>query len=67
MDHHLEAIADLQLFRLNGKRELTERKNAFRLAADIDEKLVLILGDDDALENLTFIKDFEALFVEALF
>ena len=40
---------------------------AFGLAADVDEQLVLILGDDQAGEDLTFIEDFEALFVHALF
>ena len=32
----------------------------------VDEQLVLVFGNDDADEHLTFIEDFKALFVHAL-
>ncbi|MBV8582020.1 MAG: hypothetical protein JOZ86_15460 [Candidatus Eremiobacteraeota bacterium] len=66
MDHDFQGVADLQFFGLDRERELAERQNTLGLAADVDEKLVLILRDDDAGENLTFIEDLEALFVQAL-
>jgi hypothetical protein len=66
MDHHLELIADAQFLRFDRERELAEGQDAFGLAADVDEQFVLIFCDDDAGENLTFVKNFEALFVEAL-
>ena len=66
VDHDFQSVADLQFFGLDRERELAERQNTLGLAADVDEKLVLILRDDDAGENLTFIEDLEALFVQAL-
>jgi len=66
VDHDFQGVADLQFFWLDRERELAERQNTLGLAADVDEKLVLILRDDDAGENLTFIEDLEALFVQAL-
>jgi hypothetical protein len=66
VDHDFQGVADLQLFRLDDERKLAERQNAFRLAADVDEQLVLVLGDDDAGEDLTLVENLEALFVQAL-
>ncbi|HEX3550354.1 MAG TPA: hypothetical protein VHT53_08265 [Candidatus Elarobacter sp.] len=66
MDHDFQGIADLELFRLDRERELAEGQDALGLAADVDEQLVLILGDDDACENLTLVEDFQGLFVQAL-
>ncbi len=50
-----------------GERKLAETEYPFGLAADVDEQLVLILRDDEADEDLTFIENLEALFVHALF
>ncbi len=44
MDHHLELVADVEFLRLDGERELAEWKNAFGLAADVDEQFVLIFA-----------------------
>jgi hypothetical protein len=66
MDHDFEGVADLELLRFDRKRELAEREDAFGLAADVDEQFVLILGDDDAGEDLTLVENLEALFVQAL-
>jgi hypothetical protein len=66
VDHDFQGVADLQLLRFDRKRELAERKDAFGLAADVDEQLVLVLGDDDAGEDLTFVENLEALFVQTL-
>ena len=57
MDHHFEFVADVELFRLDDERELAEGKNAFGLAADVDEQLVLIFCDDDAGEDLAFVEN----------
>ena len=38
----------------------------FGLAADVDEQFVLIFRDDDADEDLAFVENLEALFVESL-
>jgi hypothetical protein len=66
VDHDFQGVADLELFRLDRERELAERQDAFGFAADVDEELVLILGDDDAGENLPLVEDLEGLFVQAL-
>ena len=60
MDHHFELVADVEFFGLDGERELAERKNAFGLAADVDEQFVLIFFDDDAGEDLAFVENLEA-------
>ncbi|BDE07995.1 hypothetical protein WPS_32710 [Vulcanimicrobium alpinum] len=67
MDHDFQGVADFELLRFDRQRQLAEREDAFGLAADVDEQFVLILGDDDAGENLALIEDLEGLFVEALF
>jgi len=67
MDHDFERVADLQLFGLDGEREFPERKRPLGFAADVDEQFILILGDDDARQDLAFVENLEALFVEALF
>jgi len=67
MDHDFERVADLQLFGLDGERELPEGKRPLGFAADVDEQFILILGDDDAGQDLPFVENLEALFVEALF
>jgi hypothetical protein len=66
MDHDFQGVADLQLLRLDRERELAEGQNSLRLPADVDQELVLVLGDDDAGEDLTLVENLEALFVEAL-
>jgi hypothetical protein len=66
MDHHFEFVADAELFGLDDERELAEGQDALGLAADIDEQLVLIFCNDDADENLAFVENLEALFVESL-
>jgi hypothetical protein len=66
MDHHFEFIADAEFFRLDDERKLAEGQNALGLAADVDEQLVLIFCNDDADENLAFVENLEALFVESL-
>ena len=66
MDHHLELIADAQFLRFDRERELAERQDALGLAADVNEQFVLIFCDDDAGEDLAFVENLEALFVEAL-
>jgi hypothetical protein len=66
VDHDFEGVADLQFLRFDRERELAERKDAFGLAADVDEQFVLIFRNDDAGEDLAFIENLEALFVEAL-
>jgi hypothetical protein len=66
VDHHFEGVADLELLRLDRERQLAEREDAFGLAADVDEQLVLVLGDDDAGEDLALVEDFQGLFVQAL-
>jgi hypothetical protein len=66
MDHDLELVAHLELFGLDRKRKLAEGERAFGLAADIDEQFVLVLRDDQAGEDLAFVEDLEAFFVEAL-
>jgi hypothetical protein len=66
VDHDFQGVADLELLRFDRKRELAEREDAFGLAADVDEQFVLILGDDDAGEDLTLVENLEALFVQAL-
>jgi len=66
MDHDFQGVADLQFLGLDRERQLTEGQNALRLAADVDQKLVLVLCDDDAGEDLTLVENLEALFVEAL-
>jgi hypothetical protein len=63
VDHHLELIADFQFLRLDRKREFAETENAFGLAADVDQQLVLVFGDDDAGEDLALVENLEALFV----
>jgi hypothetical protein len=66
VDHDFQGVADLQLLRLDRQRELAERQNPFGLAADVDQEFVLILGDDDAGEDLALVENLEALFVQAL-
>jgi hypothetical protein len=63
VDHDFQGVADLELLGLDRERELAEGENPLGLAADVDEQLVLILGDDDAGENLTLVEDLQALFV----
>jgi hypothetical protein len=46
MNHHLDGVSNAQKFGIDGERQLAERKDAFGLAADVDEDLVLILLDD---------------------
>jgi hypothetical protein len=59
VDHDFQGVADFELFGFDRERQLTERQDAFGFAADVDEQLVLILGDDDAGENLAFVEDFQ--------
>jgi hypothetical protein len=66
VDHDFQGVADLQLFRLDRERELAERQNPFGLAADVDQQLILVLGDDDAGEDLSLVENLEALFVQTL-
>ncbi|HEX3467832.1 MAG TPA: hypothetical protein VHT05_07135 [Candidatus Elarobacter sp.] len=66
MDHDFQGVADLELLRFDRERQLAEREDAFGFAADVDEQFVLVLGDDDAGENLALVEDFQGLFVEAL-
>jgi hypothetical protein len=66
MDHDLELVAHLELFGLDRKRQFAEGERAFGLAADVDEQFVLVLRDDQAGEDLAFIEDLEAFFVETL-
>jgi hypothetical protein len=66
MDHHFEFVADAEFFRLDDERKLAEGQNALGLAADVDEQLVLIFCNDDADENLAFVENLEALFVQPL-
>src|SRR5581483_850331 len=66
VDHDFQRVADLQFFRLDRERELAEREDAFGLAADVDEQLVLILRDDDAGEDLALVEDLQAFFVQRL-
>jgi hypothetical protein len=67
VDHHLELVADVQFLGLDDEREFAEGEDAFGLAADVDQQFVLIFRNDDADEDLAFIENFEALFVEPLF
>ena len=67
MDHHFERVADVQQFRIDCERELAERKDAFGLAADVDEHFVLIFLDDRAGEDLALVENLERFFVEPLF
>jgi hypothetical protein len=67
VDHHFELIADVKFLGIDGERELAEVQDAFGLAADVDEQLVLVLGDDQSDENLAFVENLEALFIHALF
>jgi hypothetical protein len=48
MDHHLEFIADAELFRLDDERKFAEGENTLGLTADVDEQFVLIFCNDDA-------------------
>jgi hypothetical protein len=66
VDHDLEGVADLQLLGLDRQRELAEREDALGLAPDVDEELVLVLGDDDAGEDLAFVQNLQRLFVQSL-
>jgi hypothetical protein len=66
MDHHFEFVADVEFFGLDDERELAEGQDALGLAADVDQQFVLILCNDDADEDLAFVENFEALFVEPL-
>ncbi len=66
MNHHFELVADLERLRIDRETQLAERKRAFRLASDVDQQFFLILGDDDAGQDLTLVEDFQALFVEPL-
>jgi hypothetical protein len=63
MDHDFQRVADHELLRFDRERELAEREDALGLAADVDQEFVLILGDDDAGEDLALIENLEALFV----
>jgi hypothetical protein len=66
MDHDFERVADPKQFRIDGERELAERKDAFGFAADVDQQFVFIFLDDRAGENLAFVEYFERLFVAVL-
>jgi hypothetical protein len=66
MNHYFEFVADAELFGLDDERELAEGQNALGLAADVDQQFVLIFCNDDADEDLTFVENLEALFVEPL-
>jgi hypothetical protein len=37
MNHDFERIADFEQLRLDGERQLAERKHAFGFTADVDE------------------------------
>ncbi|MGB8266265.1 MAG: hypothetical protein WCE44_08100 [Candidatus Velthaea sp.] len=67
MDHDFQRIADLEFLGLDRERKLAEGERPLRFAADVDEQFVLVLGDDDAGQDLAFVENLEALFVEALF
>jgi hypothetical protein len=66
VNHYLDGVADAQKFWIDGERELAERKDAFGLAADVDQHLVLVLLNDRAGKHLAFIENLERFFVEAL-
>ena len=66
VDHDFEGVTDFEFFWFDRKRELAEGKRTFRFAADVDEQFVLVFRNDDAGQDLAFVKNFEALFVEAL-
>ena len=66
MNHHLKGVVHLKGARIDCEREFAEGENAFRFAADVDEQLVLILGDNQSVKDLSFIEDFQRFFVEAL-
>ena len=59
MDHHFQRIADFQIFGLYGQREFAERQRAFGFAADIYQQFILILRDDQSVEDLSLVQDFE--------
>jgi hypothetical protein len=67
VDHDFQGIADLQLLGFDRQRQFAEGQDALGFAADVDEEFVLVLGDDDAREDLALVENLEALFVEALF
>jgi hypothetical protein len=67
MNHHLDGVADLEQFGIDGERQLAERKYAFGLSAYVDQHLILVSLDDRAGENLSLVENLERFFVEALF
>jgi hypothetical protein len=66
VDHDFEGVTDFEFFGFDCKREFAEGKCTFGFAADVDEQFVLVFRNDDAGQNLAFVENFEALFVEAL-
>jgi hypothetical protein len=57
VNHHLEGVADLEEPRIDGERQLAERKDAFGFTADVDQQFVLVLLNDRAGENLSLVED----------
>jgi hypothetical protein len=67
VNHHLDGVADLQEFWIDGEREFAEGEDAFGLSADVDENFVLVSLDDGPREDLALVEDLERLFVQPLF
>ena len=63
LDEHLDGVADLDVGRLARRGELAQRDAAFGFEADVDQRHVIVDGDDASLDDGAFegVAAFEAL------